>query len=128
MGELPSWASVVIAIFERIGVGAAVLVFIAAVIWKVLPPLTRLLRAWKTQADKIADAVPRFETDFRSLVGNVRDVNDRFERVEEKLDRSLSAPCHFPPTAGSPAVRGHGGHPGSGGDRVGDLSPSRETA
>lgn len=122
MAELPAWASVVIAIFERVGVGCAVLVFLAAVVWKVLPPLTKLLRAWKAQADKITDAVPRVEADFRALVGNVRDVNDRFERVEDKLDRSLSAPCPHIVPVGSPDIRGGSIHPGPGGGRGVDLS------
>lgn len=123
MSDLPEWARTIIAIFERVGVGAAVLIFLAAVIWKVLPPLTKLLRAWKIQSDKITETVPRFEADFRGLVGSV---NRGFERLEDKLDQSLATPCPRLHHEGGASIRTPGGAAGAGSHRGADLSPSTE--
>lgn len=120
MSDLPEWARIIIAIFERIGVGASVLIFLAAVIWKVMPPLTKLLRAWKIQSDKITETVPRFEADFRGLVSSV---NNGFQRIEGKIDQSLAVPCPHFVASGGDAVRGSCGNPGVGGHRACDVSP-----
>lgn len=117
--ELPSWVQVFVVVFERIGTGAAVLIFLGAVVWKVLPPLTKLLRAWKTQADKITDALPRFEADFRSLVHNVQ---TGFVNMERKLDATFSTPCPLVTAGPGAPVRPGGNDPGSGGDRGPGLS------
>jgi hypothetical protein len=118
MNDLPEWASVTIAVFERIGVGAAVLIFVGAFLWKALPPLTKLLRSWKAQSDSITAAVPRFERDFSTLVGNVK---TGFDRMESKLDKAL----HLPAEGGS-SIR-HAVHDsGVGGRRDFDVSPSEK--
>jgi hypothetical protein len=79
--DLPLW----VLIFERIGPGSAILVFTGAVLWKLVPGITRLLVAWRKQSDAVTQAVPQVLDGLRNLVGHAERVADRLTDGESRL-------------------------------------------
>lgn len=77
--QLPEW----VLIFERLGPGSAILVFVGATLWKLLPGVSRLLIAWRKQSDAVTAAVPVALDGLRDLVQHV-------ERVAEHVTRRPS--------------------------------------
>lgn len=75
-----------VTVFERLGPGAAILIFVGACLWKLLPPMLNLLSAWKMQSDVITTSLPRFEGEFRRVTDTVVGA---VVRIEGKLDRIL---------------------------------------
>lgn len=72
---LPLWVTV----FERIGPGSCILLFTGAVLWKLIPAITVLLKAWKKQSDTVTGAVP-------TVVASVGRIADNLERGFEALN------------------------------------------
>lgn len=72
---MPVW----VLIFERIGPGSAILVFTGAVLWKLLPEMTKLLKAWKAQSDTITKAVP-------TVLGSLDRLADNMEKGFEAMN------------------------------------------
>lgn len=54
MNSVPDW----VLVFERLGPGMAILVFILAVAWQLLPSGKRLLGAWTAQTNAITRLIP----------------------------------------------------------------------
>ena len=108
---LPAWVTV----FERIGPGSCILLFTGAVLWKLIPAITVLLKAWKKQSDTVTAAVPTVVTS----VGRIADNLERgFEALNERVYRG-------PFRAGGAPVRDDGDDPaGDGGAGSKDLSRS----
>lgn len=71
---MPVW----VLVFERIGPGSAILVFTGAVLWKLLPEMTKLLKAWKAQSDALTKAVP-------AALGSLDRLADNMEKGFEAL-------------------------------------------
>lgn len=72
---MPIW----VLVFERIGPGSAILVFTGAVLWKLLPEMTKLLKAWKAQSDALTKAVP-------AALGSLDRLADNMEKGFEALN------------------------------------------
>lgn len=72
---LPMWVTV----FERIGPGSCILLFTGAVLWKLIPAITVLLKAWRKQSDTVTAAVP-------TVVSSVGRIADNLERGFEALN------------------------------------------
>lgn len=108
---LPVWVTV----FERLGPGSCILIFTGAVLWKLIPAITVLLRAWRTQSDTVTKAVP-------TVVNSVSRIADNLERGFEALnERVYRGPFGH---RGDP-VRGDGdGAASDGGAGSKDLSRS----
>lgn len=70
--EFPMW----VLVFERLGPGSAILVFSGAVLWKLVPPASRLLASWRKQSDTITAAVPAVLDGVKDLVRHVERVAD----------------------------------------------------
>lgn len=68
--QLPEW----VLIFERLGPGSAILLFVGATLWKLLPAVSRLLVAWRKQSDAMTAAVPEALHGLRNLVSHVERV------------------------------------------------------
>lgn len=80
--EFPLW----VLIFERIGPGSAILVFTGAVVWKLLPAMTRLLGAWRRQSETVTAAVPAALDGIKELVGHVERVADHLTLPKQPLE------------------------------------------
>ncbi len=109
--QLPLWVT----IFERIGPGSCILLFTGAVLWKLIPAITVLLKAWRKQSDTVTAAVP-------TVVSSVGRIADNLERGFEALnERVYLRPIG---SRGAP-VRDDGDDPaGDGGAGGKDLSRS----
>lgn len=74
--EFPMWLLAI----ERFGLGATIIVFFLAVLWKLVPGTTRLLSSWKRQSDKVTEtigtAVPRVLDGLKDLVYHAERVAD----------------------------------------------------
>lgn len=70
--EFPVW----VLIFERIGPGSAILVFVGALLWKLLPGITRCLTAWRKQSEAITSAVPLVLDGLKDLVQHASRIAD----------------------------------------------------
>lgn len=90
--ELPMWVTV----FERLGPGSCILLFTGAVLWKLIPAITILLRAWRKQSDTITSAVP-------TVVASVGRIANNLERGFEALNERV---YRHPFDVRSPFVRG----------------------
>lgn len=77
--EFPIW----VLVFERIGPGSAILVFTGAVMWKLLPALTKLLGAWRHQSERITESVPKALDGLRDLVQHAERIADHITRSTE---------------------------------------------
>ena len=109
--QLPLWVT----IFERIGPGSCILVFTLSVLWKLVPEIKSLLKAWRMQSSTVTAAVP-------TVVSSVTRIADNLERGFEALnERVYLRPLG---TRGAP-VRGDGDDSaGDGGAGGKDLSRS----
>lgn len=65
--DIPLW----VLIFERIGFGAAVLIFVGAFTWRLLPPAAKLFQAWTKQSDKMTNTIPRIERSVERIADNM---------------------------------------------------------
>ena len=75
---LPLWVTV----FERIGPGSCILVFTLSVLWKLVPAVTILLKAWRKQSDTVTAAVP-------TVVDSVSRIATNLERGFEALNERV---------------------------------------
>lgn len=73
--QLPLWVT----IFERIGPGSCILVFTLSVLWKLVPEIKSLLKAWRMQSSTVTAAVP-------TVVSSVTRIADNLERGFEALN------------------------------------------
>jgi len=80
---LPVWVTV----FERLGPGSCILIFTGAVLWKLIPAITVLLKAWRKQSDTVTAAVP-------TVVSSVSRIADNLERGFEALSDRVYRPFH----------------------------------
>lgn len=80
--DLPLW----VLIFERIGPGSAILVFTGAVLWKLVPGISRLLVSWRRQSDTMTQAVPMVLDGLRDLVGHAERVADRLTDGASRME------------------------------------------
>jgi hypothetical protein len=74
--QLPEW----VLIFERLGPGSAILVFVGATLWKLLPGVSRLMISWRKQSDAVTAAVP-------VALGTLHELVRHVERVAEHVTR-----------------------------------------
>jgi len=81
--DIPSW----VLLFERLGPGLAILVFVLATLWKIVPSLLKLMASWKKQADIVSAAVPRVESSLEQIA---RGLQHGFQRLEDKFDATIS--------------------------------------
>ena len=70
--EFPVW----VLIFERLGPGSAILIFVGAVLWKLLPVAAKLLVAWRKQSEEMTRAIPEGLSGIKDLVQHVERVAD----------------------------------------------------
>lgn len=80
--QLPEW----VLIFERLGPGSAILLFVGATLWKLLPGISRLLVAWRKQSDAVTEAVPKALDGLRDLVTHVERVAEHVTRWGDRAD------------------------------------------
>ena len=78
---LPVWVTV----FERLGPGSCILIFTGAVLWKLIPAITVLLKAWRKQSDTVTSAVP-------TVVDSVSRIADNLKRGFEALNDRVYRP------------------------------------
>lgn len=103
--EFPMW----VLVFKELGPGSCILVFTFAVIWKLLPALTKLLGAWHRQSEKITHAVD-------PVLEGVKDAVWHLERMADHV--AGSRPLARDPRR--PRVRNGGGHADLGGSGHGE--------
>lgn len=78
--DIPLW----VLIFERIGFGAAVLIFVGAFTWRLLPPAAKLFQAWTKQSDKMTNTIPRIERSVERIADNME---RGFEMLNQRVYR-----------------------------------------
>lgn len=77
---LPMWVTV----FERIGLGPCILLFVGAVLWKLVPEIKSLLKAWRMQSNTITEAVPTVVNSVGRIAANLE---RGFEALNERVYR-----------------------------------------
>ncbi len=77
---LPMWVTV----FERIGLGPGILLFVGAVLWKLVPEIKSLLKAWRMQSNTITAAVPTVVDSVGRIAANLE---RGFEALNERVYR-----------------------------------------
>lgn len=107
--DMPLWVSV----FERLGPGSGVLLFVGAVVWKLLPEIVKLLRAWRLQSNEVVRVLPtavRFGENAVLTLGRLADTMERgFENLNqqvyggERIKRGAPGPADT--SVGGPADR-----------------------
>lgn len=83
--ELPTW----VVVFERIGPGSAILVFTGAVLWKLLPEVVRLIKAWRNQSTEAAKAIPVALQSLDRGIDTLGRLSDTMERGFESLNQHV---------------------------------------
>lgn len=68
-------------IFKELGPGSVFMVFVLAVIWKLLPATTKLLAAWRRQSEKVTGAVD-------PVLDGVKDAVWHLERIADHVTGS----------------------------------------
>jgi len=86
--QLPAWTQFV----DTFGVPAFLVLFGAAIFWKLMPHLIDWIKKSTHQADIVALAVPRIEKNLETIADgskHMKDVAKSVSRTEEKTDAVL---------------------------------------
>jgi hypothetical protein len=119
--EFPMWLLAV----ERFGLGATIIVFFLAVLWKLVPGVSRLLNAWKKQSDKVTETI---STAVPSVLDGLKDLVYHAERVADHVTaQGRDEERHPQADAGGSPIRLHRGRPPSrAAESESDLSTGAE--
>lgn len=102
--EFPMWLLAI----ERFGLGASIIVFIMAVMWKLVPGMTKLLGAWKRQSDKVTETMA---TAVPAVLDGLKDLVHHAERVADHVTRGQDAGTHPQADEGGSPLRLHRSRP-----------------
>lgn len=96
--EFPMWLLAI----ERFGLGYAMIVFVGAVVWKLLPAFIKMLGAWRKQSEEAAKVMPCIMDFTKALtkaapdaLEGIRDLAQNAERIADHvvgMDRSEDGP------------------------------------